>query len=410
MSHPNPQALAAATAIATQLADPDTVYGMGGVGRRRPQSLAGGAAGIALLHIERARTGHGDPATAHAWLTVAARDALSAGGNASLYFGTPALAFVTHAAAARPGQYARALADLDTSVIALTRRRLDTAHARIEHGERPALAEFDLIRGLAGLGAHHLRRHPEHEITRAVLAYLVRLTEPPLGRTDGLPGWWTDVSPNGAPSPDFPGGHSNQGMSHGICGPLTVLALGLQRGITVNGQMEAIGRICTWLDTWAQDRPGGRWWPGYITLDQALQGHIEQSNQRASWCYGTPGVARAQQLAGLATSDTTRQHGAEAAMLACLRDPAQLDRLTDPGLCHGTSGMLQTACRMAADAPTPDLAGELPNLTARLLTQLSTAPDDPELLDGRTGIALALHTAATGAVPLTSWDAFLLMA
>ncbi len=411
MSHPIPQTLAAATIIAEELADPATMYGAGDVGRRRPQSLAGGAAGIALLHIERARTGHGDPATAHAWLTVAARDALSAGGNASLFFGTPTLAFVTDIAAERPGQYARALADLDPSVIDLTRRRLDVAHARIDSGERPVLAEFDLIRGLAGLGAYHLRRHPEHAITRAVLAYLVRLTEPLPSRTDNLPGWWTDVSPNGAPSPDFPGGHGNHGMSHGIAGPLTVLALGLQCGITVNGHVEAINRICAWLDTWAQDHPTGPWWPGYVTFEQASQGQIERSHRpRPSWCYGAPCLARAQQLAALATGDTTRQHTAEAAMLACLRDPAQLDRLTDPGLCHGTAGVLQTACRMAADAPTSGLAVELPNLAARLLAQLSTAPDDPELLDGRTGIALALHTAGTGAAPLTGWDAFLLLA
>ncbi|MGH3927272.1 MAG: lanthionine synthetase C family protein, partial [Pseudonocardiaceae bacterium] len=244
-----------------------------------------------------------------------------------------------------------------------------------------------------------------------VFAYLVRLTEPLPDRADGLPGWWTDVSPNGAPSADFPGGHGNHGMSHGIAAPLTLLALGLQRGITVNGHIEAIDRLCAWLDTWAQDDPTGPWWPGYITLDQARQGHTEQSSrQRPSWCYGTTGLARAQQLTGLATGDTIRRRTAEAAMLACLHDPVQLGRITEPGLCHGTAGILQTTCRMAADAATPELAAKLPNLTARLLKQLRTATDDPELLDGHTGVALALHTAGTGTVPLTSWDAFLLLA
>lgn len=412
MSHPDPQALAAATAIADRLADPHAIgtadNGEGG-GRRRPQSLAGGAAGIALLHIERARTGHGAWATAHAWLSTAARDALSAGPNSGLYFGAPTLAFVTHAAADQPDKYQRALADLDTSTIVITQRRLDKAHARIDRGERPVLAEFDLIRGLAGLGAYHLQRHQHHGITHAVLSYLVRLTTP-LPSDDGLPGWWTEVSPNGDRSPDFPGGHGNVGMAHGISGPLAVLSLALRCGVVVDGHTDAIGRICTWLDAWQQEHPAGPWWPGIITLEHVHQGHIEQSSpQRPSWCYGTPGLARAQQLAGLATGNTTRQQTAETAMLSCLRDPAQLARIVDSGLCHGIAGVFQTAWRMAADAHTPDIAAELPRLSAKLLTQLRAAPEDTEFLDGHAGIALALHTAGTHTAPLTGWDTCLLL-
>ncbi len=53
MSRPNPDALAAADAIADRLVDPHAIR-TAGSGRRRPQSLAGGAAGIALLHMEPA--------------------------------------------------------------------------------------------------------------------------------------------------------------------------------------------------------------------------------------------------------------------------------------------------------------------------------------------------------------------
>jgi len=408
VTRPVPDAFAAADILAARLSTPTAGHT---TGRRQPQSLGGGAAGIALLHIERARAGHGDPATAHAWMSVAARDALSAGPNATLYFGTPALAFVTHAAADRPEKYARALADLDAHVVTLTRRRLAAAHARLDRGEPPPLAEFDLIRGLAGLGSYHLHRHPDHAVTSDVLAYLVRLTKPIAGRDDELPGWWTEVSPNGAESPDFPGGHGNHGMSHGIAAPLALLSLALRHEVAVPGHTDAIARICGWLDAWQQDHPAGVWWPGYLTREQVRHGRLDPSRRhRPSWCYGTPGVARALQLAGLATGDTARQRTAEAAMLGCLRDPGQLDRLTDTGLCHGTAGVLQTACRMAADAATPDLAAELPDLTARLLTQLPDEIDDPEFLDGATGVALALHTAGTGTGPLSGWDACLLLA
>ncbi|GAA3971960.1 lanthionine synthetase C family protein [Thermobifida alba] len=414
MNSPCSEALAAASAVASRLVDPSVIgsrgVASGGRGRRRPQSLAGGAAGIALLHIERAYTGHGDWTTVHTWLSAAVHEELSAGPNAGLYFGVPALAFVIRAAAGRSSRYRHALTQLDTAITAMTRHRLSQAHTRIDQGIRPRMAEFDLVRGLTGLGVYHLLRHPDHEITQAVLAYLVRLTEPLPEHADDLPGWWTDVSLNGDPAPDFPGGHGNLGMSHGIAAPLALLSLAALKGITVEGHTEAIGRICAWLDVWQQEHPCGPWWPGFVTREQARRKHVEASSrQRPSWCYGTPGLARAQQLAGLATGDLERQRTAEAAMLGCLRDPAQLNLLPDAGLCHGTAGLLQAAWRMADDASTPDIAQELPRLAARLLSQLPSLPEDVEFLDGHAGVALALHTAGTGTAPISRWDACLLL-
>ncbi|EWC64508.1 Lanthionine biosynthesis cyclase LanC [Actinokineospora spheciospongiae] len=403
-------AMAASTELAARLNDPRLVRFVKNSttgGRPRPQSLGGGAAGVALLHIERARGGAGPWVTAHTWLAAATDDELSAGANAGLFFGAPTLAFLTHAAADQPGKLARALATLDTATSNLTRTRLATAHTRIDRGGRPALAEFDLIRGLTGLGAYHLRHDPAGELTKAVLSYLVRLTQPLPDANDGLPGWWTDLAPNGARSPDFPDGHGNLGMSHGIAASLALLSLAMLRGIVVDDHAAAIGRICTWMDTWQQDTPSGPWWPGFITWEQANAGRVPfSSRQRPSWCYGTPGIARAQQLAALATGDTDRQHIAEAAMLGCLRDLAQLDRLTDSGLCHGLAGVLQATWRMAAASPEPDLAAELPNLVDRLLTR---SPQDPEFLDGHAGIALALRTVGADTAPLSHWDTCLLL-
>jgi hypothetical protein len=173
------------------------------------QSLASGAAGIALLHIERAATGTSGWQDAHAWLAEATRDPLSAGTSASLYHGAPAVAFTLHPAS--QAGYDTAHSILDKGVAALTRNRLTAAATRAERGERPALAEFDLISGLTGLGAHLWRHDPHGTLIREVLAYLVTLTEP----GGGLPGWWT-TSPARRTAPDPPGGHGNLGMAHGI--------------------------------------------------------------------------------------------------------------------------------------------------------------------------------------------------
>jgi lantibiotic biosynthesis protein len=409
-----PEALATASEIATTLASPGTVLPAGhqGDGRRWPQSLAGGAAGIALLHIERARTGHGDWATARAWLAEAASGNITAATNASLFFGAPTLAHVFHIAAASTGHYRRVFGALEDATMGITRSALASAHTRMDRAERPELREFDLVRGLAGLGAYHLSAHPGHEVTRDVLACLARLTEPLPGASDNLPPWWTDASPSGEPSPDFPGGHGNLGMSHGISAVLAVLSLAILRGITVPGTEDAAHRICAWTDQWRHGTHDSPWWPGVITAAQAGAQRVDPAlRPRPSWCYGAAGTARAQQLAGLALRDPPRQQAAEAAILAVLRDPAELGRLAEIGLCHGTAGFLQAAWRMAADATTHDIDGELPRIAARLTAQLAGRDDDnPELMDGAAGAALALHTIGTGHAPEPCWDTFLALA
>jgi hypothetical protein len=405
-------ALDTASAIAERLADPACTppAGTGRRTRSMPQSLSDGAAGVALLHIERARTHLGDWPTAHAWLTAAVRGGLSAGPDADLFFGAPALAFVLRAAAEQPGRYARALASLDTSTAVVTRRRLDQAHARIDRGDRPSPAEFDVIRGLAGLGAHYLHRDPHHELTRAVLSYLVRLAEP-LRPSDPLPGWWTDHDPTGHAAPGFLGGHSNLGLAHGITGPLALLGTALRRGLVVDGQAEAIAAICAHLDTWRQDGESGPWWPQWITREERCAGRVHQPGpSRPSWCYGTPGIARALQIAAIATGDTARQAIAEHAFAACLSDAGQLGRVTDTGLCHGWSGLFQVTWRAAQDALTPTIGTHLPRLADLLLHH--THNEDSHnigLLTGTTGLALALHTAGQSAPPLSEWDACLLI-
>ncbi|WP_181801458.1 lanthionine synthetase C family protein [Streptomyces shenzhenensis] len=407
-----PGALATSDRLARALADPSTVWPDGrpdGV-RAWPQSLGGGAAGLALLHIERARTGHGDWDTVHTWLATAAAGEVSAASNANLFLGAPALAFVTHRAASASNRYQRALERLDAATLAVTLNRLAEAHQRIDRAERPPMNEFDLIQGLTGLGAYHLSRHPHHEITRDVLTYLARLTDP-LPDPAGLPPWWMNVSPSGRPHADYPGGHGNFGLAHGIGSTLSVLSLGLLRGLTVPRVVDAIERICTWTDQWRQGDQTAPWWPGYISAQQATAYHVHPSlRPRPSWCYGVSGSARAQQLAGLALRNTARVQAAENAILAALRDPLLQDKLPEIGLCHGMAGLLQAGWRMATETGSTAIATELHRLADRLITALDQNDRDPELLDGVAGAALALHTFGTGRAPAPHWDTFLALA
>ncbi|GAA1985862.1 lanthionine synthetase C family protein [Kitasatospora viridis] len=374
------------------------------------QSLDAGALGPVLAHIEYAHTGDGDWATAHrlAAATVAAPIS-SDPATTGLFHGAPAVAFTLNTAG--PGAYQRALAVLDQHVADLTRHRLEAAHARIDAGRLAELREWDLINGLTGIGAHLLERHGDTQQAREVLAYLVRLTEPVTVNGEQLPGWWSVNGPSDTPSPRWPGGHANFGIAHGIAGPLALLSSAMRRGITVAGQPEAIERICAWLDRWRSYSRARTWWPEMISRTEwSAEASHHPGPQRPSWCYGTPGLARAQQLAGLALADPRRQRAAEDALLSCVRDPVQLFDLSDATLCHGWAGLLLTTWRAAADAADDRLAAELPRLAARFDQHLHRAgmPAETGLLEGTTGIDLVRHTTATE--PPTRWDACLLLA
>lgn len=414
-------AQAAADVIAERLACPSKVRAMGLRDGWWPQSIAVGAAGVALLHIERAYAGLGSWRRVHDWLAAAAGDGVSTAHGSHLHYGAPALAFALHAAGREQGRYVRALEPLDHHIAAQTRCRLTVVHARMDKGELPALAEFDAIRGLTGIGAYLRHRGMDDQLLSEILTYLVRLTEPIGDHGESVPGWWTALAPSGRLSDDFPGGHANSGMAHGIAGPLALLALTLRDGVAVDGQTEAIIRICTWLDRWRQDSGSTPWWPYWITRAQ-LRGDqpVPSKPSRPSWCYGTAGVARAQQLAALATGDHARRRLAERALAGALTDPRQRDAITDSSLCHGHAGLAQITARCIADASLPMATGLPSPLRALVENGADAEPLAAKLLqppggcagflEGAAGVALALHTASSGTPPVSGWDSCLLIA
>ncbi|MEU6351600.1 lanthionine synthetase C family protein [Streptomyces sp. NPDC047072] len=332
----------------------------------RTQELSEGALGMALLHIER-----DDLAAARHSLAQAVAGGVSAGGNASLFHGAPALEFVL----GRAGRTDPAVRDAVDRVVAA---RLATARSRQATGELTRPAEFDLIRGLTGLGALLLTRGAPSPLFHGVLAYLVSLARPV--RVDGreLPGWWSAVGPA---HQEMPGGHSDNGVAHGIAGPLAVLSLAVRHDVQVPGQRDAIDVFARWLDT-----HGCCYWTTHDQLSLPPQ----PAPARPSWCYGRLGIARTQQLAGIALKDPARRRAAEDTAIRTLTDPTLLRLITDASLCHGWAGLLTVARAMADDSNTPDrFAPLIDDLTLRLAADLDQLPK-PGLLEGRTGAHLAL--------------------
>jgi lantibiotic biosynthesis protein len=371
-----------------------------------PQSLARGTAGTALLAIEQALTGGETWTAAHQAISAAFADEVYAGPGACLLHGVPALALVLHAAQGDGHRRYQAEARvLREHVAQMTRQRLAAATALLDSGSGGSFRVHDLFFGLVGLGTVLLRTDPGGEALVGILHHLVRLTRPRTTGSTLVPGWWACDDPDTTAA--TPGGHANLGMAHGGAGILALMSLCARHEVTVDGQHDAIRSLARWYASRRRESPHGPWWPQWLTLADLRDGTPGQpGGWRPSWCYGAAGIGRALQLAAIAAGDSAAQAAAEQAIAACL-EPAQLARLTEPGLCHGLAGLYMTALRAAHDARSPDIAARLPE-AAVLLAGKAGAAEGSGLLTGAAGVGLALESARNG-TPRSGWDACLLI-
>ncbi|MFC5721687.1 lanthionine synthetase C family protein [Streptomyces gamaensis] len=435
-----------ATDLAQRLTDPRQVREWlpdTDASRRYPGqelSLSDGMPGIALLHLERGRDDERALRTAHHWLSGAVTRAAhhTARGLPGLYRGVPALSFALSRAELATGRPVPAAHRLAGHVRTVARALAGGERCREPAaGECATIGTYDVVSGLAGLGAHLLdgRQHGidgSDEALADVLTALTRLTAPVEHNGRTLPGWWTAQYTAGHAPATVETGHANVGLAHGAPGPLALLALAWQDGAAVPGQREAIGALAEWLTGIQRGGPDGTWWPRTMVLDPC--GTVvpgERAPGRPSWCYGTAGIARALYLAGRALDVRAWRESAVAAWHGALArarrdyDGPETLRLTDAGLCHGWAGVLQATWRMADDTGDPALRAYLPWLAERVLDladidepfglvpprPVGGLTGDPAgFLTGAAGVALALHTFATDAAPATRWDRALLLA
>jgi hypothetical protein len=338
---------------------------------------------------------------------------VTANASASLFHGAPAVAFVLHTGA-HPA-YAAMLAALDKHINDLTALKLAAAYQRIDRGKLTQPSEYDLISGLTGLGVYHLVRHGSAAsgMTAAVLDYLVTLAEPVYWHGASLPGWWSGTGPASTPDPAWPTGHLNLGMAHGIAGILALLSGAMRAGIQVEGHAKAVSELCATFDRYRQGSSACPWWPAMISLSEYNNGTANSERQaRPSWCYGTPGHARAQQLAGLALGDQERMRVAERALAGCALDRQVTGLLTDTSLCHGWAGLVQALWRAASDAHDPGpLRAALRTARRGMEDQLTRIgpPASSGLLEGTSGIMLAQNDLPRAGGDPPAWDACLLL-
>ncbi|WP_171170906.1 lanthionine synthetase C family protein [Streptomyces sp. I05A-00742] len=354
-------------------------------------------------------------------LTAANRTAEGTG----LYAGLGSAAFAALVAHRATGGYQKALDRFDEYHRILVRKALP----RDTHEPVATNGEFETIRGLSGIGRHLLARGAtcEPEL-RAVLTYLTTLaTGTVTHEGHQVPRWWARAIPEKGRESDFPAGHLNLSLSHGVCGPLALLSLAWRGGFVVEGQREAIENIVSLLESWAVPEGDGLRWPFHLSLAQWAAGPaaLDLPRQRPSWCYGAPGMTRAVQLAALALDRPDWHDLAHRSLLPLLTRPVATWGLEEAALCHGSSGALHLFGLLSEHIDDDRLRivqDELAALTIShfhedhrfgfraALTNAPLGADVPGFLDGAAGIALALDAYAHGGRAHAGWDMALLVA
>jgi hypothetical protein len=315
---------------------------------------------------------------------------------------------------------------LDRSLIAKLKRVVADLRAQCDGVN---VQGFDVISGLSGLGVYLLGRlgfGDAREALEEVVGCLIELSQ----EHDGLPRWHT---PSRLSSPDdfmlrqFPNGYLNGGLAHGAPGLLGTLALVRLGGVDREGLGEAIGRLAAWLATHRADDEWGVNWPTGVGLSpEGDRGSGTAAPSAAppaptGWCYGSPGVARALYLAGIALRKPEYCELAVRAIEAVLRRPASSRRIPSPTFCHGVAGLLEIVLRFANDVPSETMRDGATALTRQLLALYEPQSllgfrsvalggvrvDQPGLLDGAPGVALVLIASAREVEP--AWDRIFLL-
>jgi hypothetical protein len=396
-----------------------------------PHSLSQGHAGLALL------CGYLDQCFPEEKWDLKAREHLQLAAHAAeafpelplgLFSGLSGLAFAARQLSRGGTRYLSLLNSLDRSTCLRT-----IAAARSLRGRQGvSFAEFDVISGLSGVGAYLLCRLDEPRMRMALSSIVEGLVDL-LSEVDGLPRWYTPAHLLGDEKTReyCPHGNLNFGLAHGVPAPLAMLSLAHAAGVSVPGLAEAIARTADWLCETRFDDAWGINWPVVLPLiqtDMANGGRLEvpglrsaDGPSRCAWCYGSPGIARALWLAGEALDREDYRDLAISAMKAVFLRPIAVRRIDSPTFCHGVSGLLAIALRFSHDVGGTVFSDEIGALVQQLLDSyrpgsllgfrhLETRDnqmDQPGLLEGAPGVALALLASATNAEP--AWDRLFLL-
>jgi hypothetical protein len=278
---------------------------------------------------------------------------------------------------------------------------------------------YDLVSGVVGVGASALERLPSpsaHASLDWVIGYLEQAARP----NGGGVAWWTDpawLSPE--EEARYPRGCHDLSVAHGVPGVAALLARAAAAGIQTRRARSLCEAATGWLEAHDLEHPSGL--PYRIDSDAPTK----PPPARLAWCGGDLGVAAARMATACAAARPDWADSAQALARRAAARPHALAGVRDAGLCHGAAGIGHVFNRLyqatgenaLADAARFwfDQVLHLRQPGRGIAGFAALIPKDgslrwlplPGLIEGASGIALALLAAASPQEPY--WDGILLL-
>lgn len=335
---------------------------------------------------------------------------------AGLHNGMAGLCFTVNYLSYGGSRYSRLLTELERVLFFQISNILRSVHTPATLAE----SEYDVITGLAGIGAYLLNRRGSaiaSSLLHDIIEYLIAAIRSSPSELPLL------VQQSNQFYPEiFPLGQVNCGLAHGVPGVLAFLSIAVLEDVKQDGLLQSVRTLASWLFNRRYQSSYGVDWLTSIVPASASQSNLGPSAPPpAGWCYGAPGIARALWLAGRALEDVQLQDLSIEVIRAVLTRPADILKLPGPGLCHGISGLLNISLRFVRDSPASIAAEKIESLIEQLMNHFNEdhplgfvdpgpyggTVDRPGLLQGAGGVALVLLASSSEISP--EWDRMFLL-
>lgn len=263
---------------------------------------------------------------------------------------------------------------------------------------------FELIKGISGTTRYLMEYLDDVDVFKMVCRitdYMIERSNDRVILGHSVPGW--EYTPNDLEKRyldyEMPNGCINYGISHGMGGPLTVLALLYDKKVAVSKIKTTIEKILFEYKKAAYYVDDIINWPGRISVEQYL-GYktYPQKHHQVSWCYGSIGILRGMFIGAKALGDNALIDFIVDEMLKIAQLDASKLLLSSPMVCHGYTGVALIMDQMYRDTGNKIFDKS----TERVVKIIDNLLDDSVILkqwsylEGFSGIIQGLNTIYTG--------------
>lgn len=247
--------------------------------------------------------------------------------NHSLFGGLSGIAFSMDIASQNGRNYQNILNNIDEVIVNEIENKMDQI---LQEPLNPL--NYDTISGLAGIGRYLLNRVDANDTNvkalKRILTYFKDIQYSPNSWVVPQESQFLESDKN-----YFTEGNINLGLAHGVLGPMSLFALSVIKGITIENHQQVLKDMCQFIMD-EKFCSNDRWLQRYDLISE--RNHFNYI--RNGWCYGNTGVMTTLFLIGKALQDDEIIQTSKKVMLQVVNDKDE--NLISPTICHGLSSQI----------------------------------------------------------------------